>query len=1036
MVARGRTPDDDTDSTRIGRFEVLKRLRKGGRGTVFAAREVGTGQQVALKILPPDLTRNNEARERFLRSARAAVGLDHPHIVRGIDVGEARGACYFATELAEGPTLQEQIARHGPFDERKALETLGPILLALGHAATRGLVHGRLCADAVILCTDGVVRLTGLGVGGAADEPAEPHYASPEQARGETDPDSRTDVYAAGVLLYQMLTGHVPFDGPTPAAILARHIAEPPPPLTDLEPAPSPGIQRLVEAMLAKDPAARPPGPRAVLDAVHALLDGEDWPRVERPEPAPPGSARRRRKLVAGVAAAALAVALVAVIVSLASRGPTPARPERPAPQPGEAKAAYQQAIAAFEADPDDIDGAMERLQQVRAAYAGTEAAGLAAAKLEELTRRRDESAKAAYEAALSHDTAALEGLEAALADLRALPSRYPGTEWAEKAEAQVTELEAARLELEARAERERHQEQKATEIVAACQPLIRQDRFADALKRVHEAVPEIGQERAVAIANDIMAEADRRYREIVHAAETALAQKDYAGARAALRPALGFGVPRVVQQAERKLAEIASRAKHADTWAEWERTRDRARSLAVAGKYDEALAALGRARGLAIEDIAKRVADEAKAVQETQRKAAGAAMAIYAERADKVWALLRERRYDEAEKLLRDLEQAPAYAPAGERLAADLRAIGLLRSFWAAVERGLAERRGSFLALAGAGGKIVKVADGKVVLDTPDGVVTRSVLRMTAGQAAAYADIQDDPRSRLMLGLFLLAESVKLDEARRALEAAGDAPDAAIHRQRLAAALQPVLQPPGEPEPTPEPDVSRTKPGTWHELFAQNRLGGWRPVGPALDAVRDPKRIVEIRKGGVMINVPPATRPELPAGGGEQQRRAVAGIEWIGDFPATDYEVRLEVTCLGGSTFFCGVAFPAGQARWSFSLAAEGAQGQALLTPTRGFEGPPNPILSRLPFTRGRWYELRLRVTGDEVRAWLNGKDIRSLPVSGAPRIAGPYSTQGVGGFGVGAEFSRVALRDLQVRRLPTTRERPAERKPGTAAP
>jgi len=734
------------------------------------------------------------------------------------------------------------------------------------------------------------------------------------------------------------------------------------------------------------------------------------------------------------VAAAALAVALVAVVASLASRGRTPPDPGHTAPKPEEAEAAYREAVEALAADPDDLDGAMERFRQVRATYAGTEAAGLAAAQVAELTRRRDESAKAAYEAALGHDATTLVGLDAALEGLRGVLSRYPGTEWAEKAEAQVTKLEAARPTLEARSEKGRQQERRATEIVAACQPLIRQDRFADALKRVHEAVPEIGQERAVAIAHDIMAEADRRYREIADAAETALAQKDYAGARAALRPALGFGVPRVVQQAERKLAEIASRAKHADAWAAWERAKDRARSLAVAGKYNEALAVLGQAKSHAVEDIGTLVAGEIEAVEEIRRKAIEATMAIYAEQADKAWALLRERRYDEAEKLLKQVEQAPAYAPARERLAADLRAIGLLRGFWAAVERGLAKRRGSFLALAGAGGRIVKVADGKVVLDTPEGEATRSILRMAAAQAAAFADLRDDPRARLTLAVFLLAEGVKLEEARRALETAADAPDAAIYRQRLAAALQPAPQPPEEPEPTPEPAVSRAKPGTWHELFAQNRLGGWRPVGPALEAVREPKRIVQIRRGGVMINVLPATLPEDAAGVFEQQRRAAAGIEWIGDFPATDYEVRLEVTCLGGSGVFCGLAFPARQARWSLSLAAEGAQGQALLTPTRGFEGDADPILSRFPFTRGRWYQVRLRVTGDEVRAWVNGKDTRSLPVSGAPRIAGPYSTQGAGRFGVGAELTRVALRDLQVRRLPTTRERPAERKPGTA--
>ncbi len=1026
MAPRPRGADEASDSTRIGHYEVLNRLRKGGRGTVFEARDARTGRRVALKVLPPQLARDAELRERFLAEAQAATGLDHSHIVRGIEVGEARGACYFATELAEGPTLQEAIAQEARLDARSALETVGAVLLALEYALDRGLTHGGLSADAIILGTDGVVRLTGLGVARPAHEPDAPHYAAPEQARGETHLDTRTDLYALGVILYQMLAGRVPFDAPTAPAVLARHIAEPVPPLPDL----SPGLRHLLERMLAKDPGQRPASPRAALDTIHDLLEGRERapaahaePDVAAPQRGPAASPGRepvpgRRRLSRWLTAAAVAAAVVVVVLPLVLLRP-PSEADRAAERREEAKAAYQAALKAWEASPGDLDAAARRFLDVRTTYAGTEQAGLAAAKLQELEDRLDDAAKAAYEAALEHERTHPDDMEQTLARLRDVVTRYPSTQWAEDARATIGRLETAKADLASRAERVRQQALRLGRARAACERLLAQDRFADARALVNEAAPELGQADAAALAQRVVARADARYEELARAADAALDSKDYAGARAAAQAALALGMPHLAQRAKRKLAEIASREQHADLWGRWDRTRHRARALAVAGDYEKALTELEWAKGLALDGMDQRVADEIEAVHEIQRAALEAARALYAEHSGKVWALLGERRYGEAERLLAKVEQAPAYAPVRKRLAADAEAVQLLREFWAAVERGLSGRKGSFLAFAGAGGEILRVEDGDVFLKGPKATARRPIRRLTAGQAAAYADLRDDARSRLTLGVFLLAEGAKLDEAGKALDAAGDRPAVAAYRERLAAALKPPPHPPEKPEPTPGPVAAKGRADTWHELFAQRHLGSWRAVGPALKTVRDPKRLVRVSRGGVLINVLPGKLPADPARVFEQQSIARAGVEWVGDFPTADYEVRLEAACLGGSGLFCGVAFPSGPARWSLSLAGEDTKGYVCLMPTQGAEEDAQPVRSAFRFVRGRWYQVRVRVAGNEVRAWVDGKDVRSLPALGNYSIAAPYSTEGVGRLGVGAQLTRAAVRGLRVRRL-----------------
>jgi hypothetical protein len=217
---------------------------------------------------------------------------------------------------------------------------------------------------------------------------------------------------------------------------------------------------------------------------------------------------------------------------------------------------------------------------------------------------------------------------------------------------------------------------------------------------------------------------------------------------------------------------------------------------------------------------------------------------------------------------------------------------------------------------------------------------------------------------------------------------------------------------------------VTRSTPGAWHRLFEGAHLGGWRRTGPALEVAQAPERLVRLSKGGVVINVLPVKLPAEPAGAFEQMHQALAGVQWVRDFPASDYEVLVEATCLGGNGVFCGMSFPVGATRWSVSLGGEGSKGEVLLTPTEDAARAQQGTCGRLALVRGRWYRLRLQVRGGRVQAWVNGKDVRRLPPVVGHRITGPYGAQGSGRFQLGARCTRAALRNVLVRRLPAAGE------------
>ena len=220
-----------------GRYSIERELGRGGMGIVLLARDVALDRPVAIKLLPPALAANPEARDRFLQEARTAAGLSHPNIVP-IHLVEARGTLvYFVMGYVDGETLRERVERSGPLSPRLALKLLQEVSWALGYAHQRGVIHRDVKPDNIMieratdraLVTDfGIALGTGdtNSVGGQVIGTA--RYMSPEQACGEPV-DARSDLYSLGATFFFALTGRAPFEGSTLPAILAKQVAQPAP---------------------------------------------------------------------------------------------------------------------------------------------------------------------------------------------------------------------------------------------------------------------------------------------------------------------------------------------------------------------------------------------------------------------------------------------------------------------------------------------------------------------------------------------------------------------------------------------------------------------------------------------------------------------------------------------------------------------------------------------------------------------------------------------------------------------------------------
>ena len=250
--------------THVGAYDIQEEVGRGGMGVVYAARDERLGRIVALKILPRAYSRDARARERLAREARAAAALSHPSIATVYALEEIDGELYLASELVRGVTLRSTIAS-GRLSATRALEILLQLAEALDAAHRAGIVHRDLKPENVLLNADGRVKVVDFGIARSLAPPpagrpltvagtaiGTPGYMAPEQLRGDTV-DARADVFAFGVIAYELATGEHPFGGNDPASLVERLVAERPPLSQTLQP---PALDAIVRHRLRGDAKA------------------------------------------------------------------------------------------------------------------------------------------------------------------------------------------------------------------------------------------------------------------------------------------------------------------------------------------------------------------------------------------------------------------------------------------------------------------------------------------------------------------------------------------------------------------------------------------------------------------------------------------------------------------------------------------------------------------------------------------------------------------------------------------------------------
>ena len=315
----------------MGDAFLLERELHGGMSRVFVAREPALGRTVVLKVLPPELAASLSV-ERFRREIQVAASLQHPHIVPLLSAGQAGDFLYYTMPLVEGESLRARLARQGELPVAAAVRILGEVARALSYAHRHGIVHRDIKPDNILL-TEDEAQVADFGIAKAISASVEqegltsvgvalgtPLYMAPEQAAADPITDARADLYALGVVAYEMLAGQPPFQGRSAAQLLAAHATEQPVPLRDRRPALSPALAGVVMRLLEKRPADRPQS----ADELLALLESVSVASTSAPTipvaPLPKARTeglRRGRWLVAGGVAT---LALILVIASLSNR--------------------------------------------------------------------------------------------------------------------------------------------------------------------------------------------------------------------------------------------------------------------------------------------------------------------------------------------------------------------------------------------------------------------------------------------------------------------------------------------------------------------------------------------------------------------------------------------------------------------------------------------------------------------------------------------------------------------------------------------
>ncbi|GAB4524053.1 MAG: hypothetical protein Fur0018_07350 [Anaerolineales bacterium] len=319
----------------FGRYEILEELGKGGMAVVYRAFDPRFKREVALKVLPRALLHDDQFRARFEREAQVIAQLEHPAIVPVYDFGEQDGQPYIVMRLMTGGSLAKRIQQQGTISLAEATAILTVIAEAMNEAHERGIIHRDIKPANILFDARGKAYLSDFGIAkmlqatvsltGSQIIIGTPAYMCPEQGRGERDIDRRSDVYALGAILFEMLSGRIPYDADTPTGQIIKHITEPVPDLCALRPDLPPSIQTVIATAMAKDRDARYPTAGHLAKAMSYVTRGlppppKSFPQVPQPQQAPQASPTPPAKahFAASVSIARRLSWLTAVVILLA----------------------------------------------------------------------------------------------------------------------------------------------------------------------------------------------------------------------------------------------------------------------------------------------------------------------------------------------------------------------------------------------------------------------------------------------------------------------------------------------------------------------------------------------------------------------------------------------------------------------------------------------------------------------------------------------------------------------------------------------
>ena len=333
-TAQAAKPDPLVGGT-LGQYEMLEVIGSGAMGAVYKARQQSLDRVCAVKVLPRAMAADASFLERFRREGRGAAAISHPSVIQVYDVGQERGFHFIAMEFVEGEHLGKVVERDGPLPPDAALDVLKQVAAALAAAHALGIVHRDIKPSNLMRTPDGLVKVADFGLakrsGMDIDVTAPgtrlgtPNYMPPEVAYGEAA-DARSDLYSLGATFYRLLAGRRPFEAKTVNQVIHKLLREEPTPLDEVAPGCPPKLRRIVQRLMARDPAARYQSAAELLEALEGreVEAKQSRPAGARPEARhrPVGERReaiqrrkRRNLLIAAIGAAVLIILIVILII-------------------------------------------------------------------------------------------------------------------------------------------------------------------------------------------------------------------------------------------------------------------------------------------------------------------------------------------------------------------------------------------------------------------------------------------------------------------------------------------------------------------------------------------------------------------------------------------------------------------------------------------------------------------------------------------------------------------------------------------------